>query len=182
MEFIQSDLTGVFLIKPQVFKDHRGFFVESYSFKKFSDAGINCTFVQDNHSKSVNIGVLRGLHFQLPPFTQSKLIRVTKGAVLDVVVDIRKSSPTFGQWRSFELTEDNFDMLFVPQGFAHGFCTLKSDTEVHYKVDNYYAPEHDRGILWNDPALAIPWPVREPVLSPKDSALPLLKDCDSPFL
>lgn len=181
MEFTKTELQGVILIQPKVFKDNRGFFLESFSSKAFVEAGIDCTFVQDNHSKSVQTGVLRGLHFQLPPYAQSKLVRVIKGAILDVVIDIRKLSPTFGQWRSFELTEDNFSILFVPAGFAHGFCTLKPNTEVQYKVDSLYAPGAENGIRWNDPTLNINWPVKEPILSAKDAILPFFKDLDSPF-
>lgn len=181
MEFTKTELQGVILIQPKVFKDNRGFFLESFSSKAFVEAGIDCTFVQDNHSKSVQTGVLRGLHFQLPPYAQSKLVRVIKGAILDVVIDIRKISPTFGQWRSFELTEDNFSILFVPAGFAHGFCTLKPNTEVQYKVDSLYAPGAENGIRWNDPTLNINWPVKEPILSAKDAILPFFKDLDSPF-
>jgi dTDP-4-dehydrorhamnose 3,5-epimerase len=181
MNFIKTELKDVFLIQPKVFKDNRGFFLESFSARAFSENGINCSFVQDNHSRSIPSGVLRGLHFQKPPHAQSKLLRVIKGAIIDVVVDIRKSSPTFGQWRSFILSEENFTMLFVPAGFAHGFCTTLPDTEVQYKVDNFYAPESDSGIRWNDPTLSIPWPVSEPILSGKDSLLPFFKELQSPF-
>jgi dTDP-4-dehydrorhamnose 3,5-epimerase len=181
MKFIKTDLNGVILIKPKVFQDNRGFFLESFSTRAFEENGIHCTFVQDNHSKSIPSCVLRGLHFQKPPNAQSKLIRATNGAILDVVVDIRKSSSTYGQWKSFELTDTNFDILFVPAGFAHGFCTLKPDTEVQYKVDKFYAPESDSGIRWNDPSLSIPWPVTEPVLSAKDTLLPFFNDLQSPF-
>lgn len=181
MEFIKSDLDGVILIKPKVINDYRGFFIESYSHKVFCDNGIDCKFVQDNHSKSINIGTIRGLHFQTPPFDQSKLVRVIRGSILDVVVDIRKSSPTFGKWQSFELSEDNFKMLFIPKGFAHGFCTLKQDSEVFYKVDNYYSLQNDNGIFWNDPSIGIKWPVNNPIISIKDNNLPLLKDIISPF-
>lgn len=181
MEFVASDLNGVFLIKPVVHKDDRGFFVESYSERAFEKNGIKCTFVQDNHSMSVTAGVLRGLHFQKPPHAQTKLVRATKGSILDVVVDMRKTSPTFKQWRAFELSDSNFHMLYVPAGFAHGFCTLVPNTEVQYKVDRFYAPESDSGIRWNDPELAIQWPVQNPVLSAKDEKLPLLIDVESPF-
>lgn len=181
MEIIKTDLNGLLLIKPDVFEDNRGFFLESYSKKKFEDAGINCAFVQDNHSRSEQQGVIRGLHFQLPPYTQSKLIRVTRGAIYDVVVDLRKKSPTYGQWRGFELTEKNYLMLFVPQGFAHGFCTLCSGVEVQYKVDNLYAPNFDSGIRWNDPSLSIDWPSKDPILSKKDAILPHFNEIQSPF-
>ncbi|MFP4014193.1 MAG: dTDP-4-dehydrorhamnose 3,5-epimerase [Chitinispirillaceae bacterium] len=181
MEFLETDFDGVFLIKPKVFNDTRGFFLESFSRKKFEDAGISCDFVQDNHSRSTQKGVVRGLHFQKPPTAQSKLVRVTRGAVWDVIVDLRKKSPTFGQWRGFELSERNFHLLFVPAGFAHGFCTLEPDSEMQYKVDSLYSPEHDAGIIWNDPELSISWPVEEPILSDKDSKLPRLENIDSPF-
>lgn len=181
MEFAKTDFKDVYLIQPKVFSDNRGFFLESFSSRSFSENGIKCAFVQDNHSKSIPEGVLRGLHFQKPPYAQSKLIRVIKGAVLDVVVDLRKSSSTYGQWRSFELSETNFTMIFVPAGFAHGFLTLQPNTEVQYKVDNFYAPNHDSGIRWNDPVLNISWPVTNPILSDKDGKLPFLSDLESPF-
>ena len=182
MEFIKTDLDGVVLIKPQVFKDHRGFFLESYSQQKFQESGILIDFVQDNHSRSADAGVIRGLHFQAPPFDQSKLVRVVRGSVYDVVVDIRKNSPTFGLWRGFELSEENFMMLFVPAGFAHGFCTLQPATEVQYKVDKFYSPGHDGGIRYDDPELAIEWPLSaKPILSAKDALLPCLSEIDSPF-
>ena len=181
MEFISSDLDGVVCVKPDVHADPRGFFLESYVQGRFADNGISAAFVQDNHSRSVPAGVLRGLHFQVPPFSQNKLIRVTRGAIYDVVVDLRKSSPTFGKWRAFDLSADNFHQLYVPIGFAHGFCTLEENTEVQYKVDTLYSPVHDGGIRWNDPDIAIAWPVRKPVLSAKDAALPCLKDFPSPF-
>jgi dTDP-4-dehydrorhamnose 3,5-epimerase len=181
MEIYKNEIEGLLLIKPDVFVDNRGFFLESYSQKKFMDAGIDCNFIQDNHSKSEQAGVIRGLHFQKPPFAQSKLVRVTRGAVLDVAVDLRKNSPTYGMWKSFELTEKNYLMVFVPQGFAHGFCTLCPGTEVQYKVDNLYAPQYDSGIRWDDPTLKISWPVNNPVLSQKDASLSFLKEIASPF-
>jgi dTDP-4-dehydrorhamnose 3,5-epimerase len=172
MEFIKTGIDGLTLIKPVVHTDHRGFFLESYSAPLFAAAGIDAVFVQDNHSKSVAGGVLRGLHFQTEPFAQAKLIRVVRGAVFDVAVDLRPASPTFGKWQGFELSESNFQMLFIPRGFAHGFCTLEEGTEFVYKVDNPYSREHDGGIIWNDPDIAVEWPVSDPVLSGKDSALP----------
>jgi dTDP-4-dehydrorhamnose 3,5-epimerase len=181
VNFIPADLSGVILIEPDVHRDPRGFFVESYSSEAFAKGGIGVSFVQDNHSLSVVKGVLRGMHFQLPPHGQSKLLRATRGAIYDVVVDLRTASPTFGKWRGFELSDDNFRMLFVPAGFAHGFCTLRENTEVQYKVDRLYAPASDGGIRWNDPDVAIVWPISEPILSPKDAALPFLKDFNSPF-
>ncbi len=170
MEFQKTNLKDVFLIKPQVFQDERGFFTESYNQKKFQEAGIDVKFVQDNHSLSKQKGVLRGLHFQLPPHSQAKLVRVTSGTVYDAVADLRKDSETFGKWQGFELTAKNFQMLFVPRGFAHGFCTLEENTEFLYKCDNFYAPEHDSGIIWNDLDLKIDWPLEgDPIVSEKDS-------------
>lgn len=168
MEFQKTKLEGAFLIKLQVFEDERGFFLENYSAKKFKEAGIENVFVQDNHTMSVQKGVLRGLHFQKPPYTQAKLVRVTSGKVLDVIVDLRKDSKTFGQWQSFELSAKNKWVLFVPRGFAHGFCTLEENTEFEYKCDNFYAPESDSGIIWNDKDLKIDWPIENPILSEKD--------------
>ena len=179
MEFIKTDIDGLILIKPKVHNDCRGFFLESYSAPLFASAGIGCAFVQDNHSKSTAKGVLRGLHFQTPPFEQSKLVRVVRGAVFDVAVDLRRGSPTYKQWRGFELSERNFNMLFVPKGFAHGFCTLEENSEIQYKVDNPYSPTHDSGIIWNDPDIGVDWPVSEPVLSEKDKALPRLAAAES---
>lgn len=181
MEFIKISLKGAYIIKPKVFQDERGFFLESYSEKVFAENGIDAKFVQDNHSLSVKKGVLRGLHFQLPPNEQSKLVRVTRGKVYDVIVDIRKNSPTYGKWEGFELSSDNFQMLFIPCGFAHAFLTLENNTEFMYKVDNFYAPESDSGIIWNDPDLNIDWPIKDPTLSEKDAKLQNFKDFNSPF-
>ena len=181
MEFQETSLKGAYLIKPQVFQDERGFFLENYSKKIFTEAGIEADFVQDNHSLSVTKGTLRGLHFQNPDHAQAKLVRVTKGAAYDVIVDLRKDSPTFGKWEGFELRDDNFYMLFVPRGFAHGFCTLADYTEFQYKCDNFYNPESESGILWNDPDLKIYWPIKNPILSQKDKQLPFFKDIKSPF-
>jgi dTDP-4-dehydrorhamnose 3,5-epimerase len=181
MEFIETSLKDAYIINPKVFQDERGFFLEFYSEKTFKENGIGAKFVQDNHSLSVKKGVLRGLHFQLPPNEQSKLLRVTRGKILDVIVDIRKNSPTFGKWESFELSAENFKMIFIPRGFAHGFVTLEENTEVIYKVDSFYASESDSGIIWNDPDLAIDWPIENPILSEKDAKLQKFKDFDSPF-
>lgn len=176
-----TTLKGAYLIKPQVFQDERGFFMETYSAKDFKAAGITADFVQDNHSMSVTKGVLRGLHFQLPGYTQAKLVRVTKGAVYDVIVDLRKDSKTYGKWEAFELTAKNFYMLFVPRGFAHGFCTLEDYTEFQYKCDNLYIPANEGGIIWNDPDLKIYWPIENPILSEKDKKNKFFKDIKSPF-
>jgi dTDP-4-dehydrorhamnose 3,5-epimerase len=172
----KTKFDDVLLIEPIVFGDSRGFFLESYSKAKFNEHNINYNFVQDNHSLSVDAGVLRGLHYQLLPKAQTKLVRVISGAIFDVVVDIRRSSATFGQWYGVILTESNKKQLLVPSGFAHGFCTLVPNTQVVYKVDQYYSPEHDRGIIWNDPNIGIEWPVNKPLLSDKDCQHPILKN------
>lgn len=181
MEFVETSLKGAYIINPKVFQDERGFFVESYSEKVFKENGITAKFIQDNHSLSVKRGVLRGLHFQLPPNVQAKLVRVTRGKVYDVIVDIRKNSLTYGKWKGVELSADNFEMLFVPRGFAHAFLTLEDNTEFMYKVDNFYAPESDSGFIWNDPDLNIDWPIKDPTLSEKDAKLQKFKDFNSPF-
>ncbi|QDH20786.1 dTDP-4-dehydrorhamnose 3,5-epimerase [Saccharibacillus brassicae] len=174
-------LEGAALIEPIVHGDHRGFFMESYNETLMHEAGVKYNFIQDNQSLSAQPSVLRGLHYQLNPKAQTKLLRVVAGAIYDVIVDIRRGSPTFGQWEGFILSEYNHRQLLVPQGFAHGFCTLVPNTQVMYKVDEYYSPEHDRGILWNDPALGIDWPTSNPVLSEKDQKHPLLQDAELNF-
>ncbi len=181
MEFVKTSLKDAYVIKPKVFRDERGFFLEFWNEKVFAENGIAAKFVQDNHSLSVKKGILRGLHFQLPPFGQAKLLRVTKGKIFDVIVDLRQNSPTFEKWEGFELSAENFEMVFVPQGFAHGFITLEENTEVIYKVDNIYAPDHDSGIIWNDPDLNIDWPIKDPILSEKDGKLRELKNFKNPF-
>ncbi len=181
MEITKSNLQDLLLIKPKVFKDHRGFFLESYSEKTFKDNGVDITFVQDNHAMSVEKGVLRGLHFQLPPYTQTKLVRITCGAVYDVAVDLRKNSHTYGKWQGFELSAKNNNILLVPKGFAHGYCTLEENTEFLYKCDNFYTPDYESAIRWNDPDLQIDWPVDHPILSKKDAQAPFLKEFTSPF-
>ena len=182
MEVSQTGIPGLVLVKPAVFGDARGFFLETYSRKAFADAGLNYDFVQDNHARSGPRGVLRGLHFQRPPATQAKLVWVVRGAVLDVVVDLRVGSPTYKKWYAVELTEDNFLRLMVPRGFAHGYVTLTEGAEFMYKVDAPYAPEHDAGIAWNDPELGIAWPVEAPLLSEKDARQPSLAESGSPFV
>ncbi|CAG7647685.1 dTDP-4-dehydrorhamnose 3,5-epimerase [Paenibacillus solanacearum] len=181
MNIIKTKLEGLVIVEPAVFGDNRGFFMETYSSKIFKEAGIDCSFTQDNHSLSVEPGVLRGLHYQLNPKAQTKLVRVASGAVYDVAVDIRKNSSTFGQWVGVILSAANKRQLLVPKGFAHGFCTLVPNTEVLYKVDEFYAPECDRGIAWNDPALGIDWPTANPILSEKDGKHPVLKDAENNF-
>jgi len=181
MNAIATKLNGVLIFEPQVFGDHRGWFMESWNERKMQELGLQIDFIQDNHSFSAEVGTLRGLHYQLPPFAQTKLVRCTQGAILDVVVDIRRSSPTFGQWISVELTAENKKQILVPQGFAHAFMTLVPNCEVQYKVDAYYSPEHDRGLAWNDPDLAIPWPNATPVLSEKDTKHPRLQEAKELF-
>jgi dTDP-4-dehydrorhamnose 3,5-epimerase len=177
MNLIETGFEGLFIIEPKLFKDDRGFFYESQSQKAFESVGLSYTFIQDNHAMSRDTQVLRGLHFQKPPFAQAKLVRVTKGAVYDVVVDLRQSSKTFKKWFGIELSGANFKQLLVPRGFAHGYLVLKPDTEFLYKVDNLYSPAHEGGILWSDPALSIDWMVQKPILSPKDTILPLMEEC-----
>lgn len=176
-----TKLEGVVILEPVVFEDHRGYFMESYNEKKLAEWGLNYNFVQDNHSLSVETGTIRGLHYQLNPMAQTKLVRVLTGAIYDVVVDIRHGSPTYGQWEGFMLSADNKRQLLVPRGFAHGFCTMESNTQVLYKVDQYYSSEHDRGILWNDADLGIDWPVSAPIISDKDSEHPRFVDADNNF-
>lgn len=183
MIFTKTDLPGVVVVEPKVFGDHRGWFMETYSKKNYEEAGINIDFVQDNQSMSATKGTLRGLHFQLNPKAQTKLVRCTQGSIFDVAVDIRHGSPTFGQWFGTLLTAENKKQLFIPQGFAHGFMTLTDDVEVQYKCDNLYSPEHDGGILWNDPEIGIEWPMDiHPILSEKDEKAPLLKDVKTNFV
>lgn len=181
MNIIQTKLKDVLIIEPNVFGDNRGFFMESYNKKHFEEHGLDYKFIQDNHSLSTETGTIRGLHYQLNPKAQTKLVRVLSGAIYDVVVDIRKESPTFGNWQGFILSEDNKRQLLVPKGFAHGFCTLVPNTQVFYKVDEYYSPENDRGILWDDPDIGIDWPTNNPILSDKDTKHPLLKDAEFNF-
>ena len=176
MNFTETELAGAYVIQPVIHRDDRGFFVETFNQEMFGRNGIETGFVQDNYSFSKDKGVLRGLHFQYPPHAQTKLVMVMTGSVWDVIVDLRKDSPTFLKWTGVELSSDDLRMLYVPKGFAHGFCTLQENTRVLYKVDAHYAPQADAGIRWDDPDLAIPWPCSSPILSAKDSRLPLLKD------
>lgn len=182
MEIIKTNIEGVVIIEPRIFKDDRGYFFESFSQREFEEKVCKTTFVQDNESKS-SYGVLRGLHFQKPPFAQSKLVRVIKGAVLDVAVDIRKGSPTFGQYVSVELTGENHRQFFIPRGFAHGFSVLSEEVIFQYKCDNFYSPQSEGAIAWNDPDLNIDWriPAEKVVLSEKDSKHPRLKDWQDMF-
>ncbi|RKN85284.1 dTDP-4-dehydrorhamnose 3,5-epimerase [Paenibacillus ginsengarvi] len=182
MKLIETKLSGVVLLEPVVHGDHRGYFMESYTRSKLEEIGHGYDFVQDNQSLSVQAGVVRGLHYQLAPKAQTKLVRVLTGAVYDVVVDIRKGSPTYGEWIGVVLSEDNKRQIVVPKGFAHGICTLVQNTQLLYKVDEYYSPAHDRGIRWNDPALGIDWPIASPVISAKDDAQPFLADAENNFV
>lgn len=181
MKITKTKLDGVVIIEPDVFGDNRGFFMESWSKKKMEEAGLYYDFVQDNHSKSTVKGTLRGIHFQKGDKAQAKLVRCVKGAVLDVAVDLRKNSPTFKQWIGVELSAENKKQLLIPHGFGHGFVTLTDDVEFLYKADNYYAPEADAGIWWNDPDIAVEWGVENPILSEKDKKNPFLKDCKELF-
>jgi dTDP-4-dehydrorhamnose 3,5-epimerase len=180
MEIIETKLKGVRVIKPRVFEDARGYFLESYNRNVFAEAGLNMDFVQDNQSLSQK-GVLRGLHFQNQPYAQGKLVRVITGAVLDVAVDIRKNSPTYGQWFGLELTEKNKWMMYIPEGFAHGFATLEDNTVFSYKCTNFYNKASEDCILWNDPDLAINWHLKDPLLSEKDLQGKKMKDFVSLF-
>ena len=181
MEVSQTGIPCLVVIKPKVFGDHRGFFLETYSREAYALAGLNYEFVQDNHARSGPRGVLRGMHFQLPPATQAKLVWVTQGAVYDVVVDLRAGSPTYKKWYGIELSAENFLRLMVPRGFAHGYVTLTEGAEFMYKVDAPYAPDQDAGIAWDDPEIGIAWPVTDPVLSAKDAAQPRLAAIGTPF-
>ena len=178
MDFIQTTLAGVILITPDVYADNRGFFLESYTHSKFAENGINAVFVQDNRSCSGK-GVVRGLHFQLHK-PQAKLVSCIRGEIFDVAVDVRRGSPTFGKWSAAVLTETNNHQLFIPGGFAHGFCVLSETAEIQYKCSEFYDPCDDRGVRWNDPALGIAWPVTDAILSGKDAAQPLLGEAELP--
>ncbi|QDC08074.1 dTDP-4-dehydrorhamnose 3,5-epimerase [Oceanicola sp. D3] len=184
MKIEETPLPGVLVITPPRFGDHRGFFAETYSQPKLAEAGVEMVFVQDNHSMSRQAPTLRGLHFQAPPRAQDKLVRCGRGALFDVAVDIRKGSPTYGQWYGAELTEDNGRQLLVPAGFAHGFVTRVPDTEIIYKCTDTYAPETEGALLWSDPDIGIDWGLdgAAPVLSEKDAAATRLDGFDSPFI
>lgn len=183
MEVIKTDIEGVVILEPRLFRDERGYFFESFSQREFNEKVAEVTFVQDNESMSTR-GVMRGLHFQRPPYTQAKLVRCVRGAVLDVAVDIRKGSPTFGKHVAVELTEENHRQLYIPHGFAHGFVVLSDEAVFQYKCDNYYAPQADGGVSIQDPSLGIDWKIdmSEAILSPKDLNHPLLADFDNPFV
>lgn len=179
-EFIKMDIPEVVLVKPKIFEDERGFFMETYKSTDFEKAGITQNFVQDNHSKSTK-GIIRGLHYQTNPKAQAKLVRCSSGEIFDVAVDVRKGSPTFGKWVGTKLSAKNKKMLFIPEGFAHGFLVLSDNVEVIYKASETYSPEHDAGILWNDPDIGIEWDIDNPILSEKDKNLPPLKEANLNF-
>lgn len=183
LEAKSLELEGVTLFRPKKFVDVRGFFIETFNARSYAEWGVDSVFVQDNQSLSRKAGTIRGLHFQSPPAAQAKLVRVLRGSIFDVAVDLRQASPSYGRWCSATLTGDGAEQLFVPRGFAHGFCTLEPDTEVAYKVDSFYAPSCDAGLRWDDPDLAIPWPIRpaDAVISEKDAGLPFFKTFVSPF-
>ena len=181
MDIIKTKLDGVVILIPKVFGDKRGFFMESWSRRTMEAAGLCYDFVQDNHSMSTVKGTLRGIHFQRGDKAQAKLVRCVRGAVLDVAVDLRHESPTYKQWVAVELSEENQKQLLIPRGFGHGFVTLTDHVEFLYKADNYYAPEADGGIRWNDPDIAVDWGVEHPILSEKDTKHPFLKDIEPVF-
>lgn len=176
MAVTETKLKGVFLIEPQVFGDNRGWFMETWSKAKFEAAGLNLDFVQDNQSFSAQKGTLRGLHYQLDPMSQAKLVRCTRGSLLDVAVDIRKNSPQYAQWVSVILSAENKNQLFIPRGFAHGFLTLTDEVEIQYKADNYYSPHFEGNIRWDDPQIKIDWPFDPVILSDKDKNAPTLAE------
>lgn len=183
MNIIKTEIDGLVIIEPRVFRDQRGYFFEAFSEREFADKVAPVKFVQDNESRS-SYGVVRGLHFQKPPFDQAKLVRVVKGRVLDVAVDMRKGSPTYGRYESVELSEDNHRQLFIPRGFAHGFSVLSDEVIFQYKCDNYYAPQSEGAVIWDDPDLAIDWkiPAQDVLLSDKDRRHPRLADLGDVFL
>ncbi len=179
--FVPGTLPGVVRVTPEVFEDHRGFFLEAYNAREFHEAGITAEFVQDNHSYSTR-GVVRGLHYQLNPAAQGKLVRVVQGEVFDVAVDLRQGSPSFGRWEACRLSAENREMFWIPPGFAHGFQIVSSEAHVLYKTSALYAPECDRGICWDDPEIAIDWPLADAILSEKDRRQPSLSDAELNFI
>ncbi|MDP0488643.1 MAG: dTDP-4-dehydrorhamnose 3,5-epimerase [Fusobacterium sp. JB021] len=182
MKVIKTNIEDLFIIEPKVFGDNRGWFMESWSQKKMEEAGLHYNFVQDNHSFSSVKGTLRGLHFQKGKHSQAKLVRCSKGAVLDVAVDLREGSPTYKKWFSVELSAENKKQFLIPRGFAHGFLTLTDEVEFLYKADNYYNYESDRNIIWNDEEINVNWEIEEPILSEKDAKAPKLCDSDVNFI
>ena len=180
MTLVETCFADAWIIEPRVFVDRRGWFLESWSRRTFAEHDIEVDFVQDNHSRSSR-NVIRGLHFQIPPAAQAKLVRCIAGRIWDIIVDIRRESPTYGRWEGHELSAENFRMLFVPPGFAHGFCVLSDEAEIQYKCSAFYDPSAARGLAWDDPALAIPWPIENPILSDQDRTHPRLADLPAWF-
>jgi dTDP-4-dehydrorhamnose 3,5-epimerase len=181
VKIVPLRLPGTFEVTLEPYLDERGYFVRTYDDEMFRELGLQTNWVQENQSRTLDKHTIRGIHFQLTPHAETKLIRVVSGALLDVFVDIRRRSDTYGQWDALELTADNFKAAYVPKGFAHGFCTLADDTIAIYKVDAYYAPGHERGVRWNDPTLNIDWPTDAPDLSSKDATQPLFRELESQF-
>lgn len=181
MDIQKTALADVLILTPRRFGDARGWFMETWNTDVMAKAGLDLPWVQDNHSFSAHRGTLRGLHYQAPPMAQDKLVRCSRGAVLDVAVDIRAGSPSFGRWLGVEISAENGRQLLVPKGFLHGFVTLTDAAEVQYKCSQFYSPEHDRSVCWNDPALGVDWRVATPILSDKDAVAPLLSELGSPF-
>ena len=182
MEIEEASLPGVRMLRPRRHGDHRGFFAETFRQQSYAALGVDASFVQDNHSVSAVVGTVRGLHFQAPPAAQAKLVRCGRGAIFDVAVDIRRGSPTYGCWAGYTLSAENGAQLYIPVGFAHGFATLEPDSEIIYKCSDYYAPETEGALRWDDPDIGIKWPLTSaPVLSEKDAAAPLLAGFNSPF-
>jgi dTDP-4-dehydrorhamnose 3,5-epimerase len=181
MKISKTGIKDLYVIEPKVFNDKRGWFIESYNRLSFSESGININFIQDNHSKSISMGVLRGLHFQLYPYSQTKLVRCTKGRIWDVAVDLRSKSPTYLKWFGLELSDKNYKMLLIPKGFAHGFVTLENNSEVQYKVDEFYKKEFDRSLNYKDKQINIKWPIKKLLLSEKDHNAPNLSELDVNF-
>lgn len=180
-KFKRLEIQDIILVEPKLFFDDRGFFLESFKESEFISNGIDKKFVQDNFSHSV-YGVIRGLHYQKNPKAQAKLVTILKGKIFDVAVDVRKNSPTFGKWVGEIISEDDHKLLYIPEGFAHGFCVLSEYADVHYKVSNEYSPEHENGIIWNDPKINILWPIKNPIISNKDNELPTLENSESIFV
>ena len=181
MKFTETKLHGAYIIELEKKEDERGFFARSWDKKIFSEIGLNSEIVQCNISRSKFRGTIRGMHYQIPPYAEVKIVRCTKGRIQDTIIDLRKNSETFMKWFSIELNEDNHKMLYVPEGFAHGYCVLSDETDIFYKVNQEYSPEHDSGFIWNDPEINIKWPIDKPIISEKDQKLPLLKNADNNF-
>lgn len=181
MKVIKTEIEDILIIESYVLEDNRGWFTETYSKKKFTELGIDIDFIQDNHSFSAQKGILRGLHFQLNPKAQTKLVRCTKGKILDVAVDIREGSPSYKKWVAVELTNENKKQILIPKGFAHGFITLTDNVEVQYKVDEYYSAEYDRSVRYDDPEINVEWGIDNPILSEKDYGAPMLSKSDANF-